>query len=854
MKKIKLLRTIAAALALCLILPALAACGAATAQPSNTNGATNANTDPITAVPLPAKLSETNVTQTSSGETATALSPTELYLHVGSPIALSDGVIMPLDKENPGVTALIHMNRTLVPLRFVSEFYGAKVSYDESTRTGLIEAGGRIAMFPVGENHFLLDGDRIELDTQTLLTGGRIMLPLRALCEQVLGLSVDYLEGVIQIAKEETGLTQEAGAEVKSKIGMYIKAGSIEALQRYFEENGNTHEYDYLRVEMGAVDDMPMEEAAQSDGERAPNTNAEFSGSPQPSQTPQAPGEVADSDKGLESDSPSGAAGGSDHSSTNTQVEGIDEADIIKTDGKYIYLLDANRVTIVDAEGDMKIVAVIEKNDVYPMDMYIDDGRLILIGSRWLDYAQVYGEQVMRNDGEKSSYRYYSNVQTVSVRVYDTSDMADIKLLRDFEIEGNMATTRKTGGYLYLLTSMYRYDYSIDLRPCVGENGEFEPMPIEDIMIAPGQYTDGFLTLSAINLLDADEAVSGETITVGGYSTTQYMSSNAMYVATSDYMYGDEISIAKFAISGGKIGYAGSGRVAGRLNNQFSLDEHRGYLRIATTHWDGVSKNDLFVLDSNMQICGSVKGFAPEERIYSVRFMGDRGYVVTFRETDPLFVFDLSDPADPKITGELKVPGFSTYLHPVSENTILGIGRDVYDIYTRDRYGVETVVGTRQGGIKLSLFDVSDMGKPKEIDTLILGDEGYAEALYNHKAAMYKASEELVAFCANLYDFRGDSFSGAFVISYAENKLTELGRIESGRVERMYEKQWVASDERVMSDDPEVEEYVEDYYAYGYYAERLVYIGDKLYYANSGNLRCFDLHTLDEIQTLSLWK
>ncbi|MDR0490881.1 MAG: beta-propeller domain-containing protein [Oscillospiraceae bacterium] len=870
MKKTSLFKTIACVLALCLVFPLLSACQIWPAGPvvdkavtegQNTEAKTAAGQNPVA----------TGVAYTGGA------SSSELYLHVGSPIALSDGKILPLDKENPGIVAMVHMNRTLVPLRFVSEFFGADVSYDDGTRTGVVEVGGFKAEFPVGENYFVLDGKQIPLDTQTLVTGGRIMLPLRALCEQVLGLAVDYSNGLIQIAKT-TSITKATEKDVKSKIGMYVKASKLDSLESYLAEYGYGRYYDTYAVDnemsdgaweatsqpepganMANANDVPMQEPSSparapgalsgaSADQAAPDAQpmptqppASAAASAPPPSMPQAsesPESFSEKDTAEAALTETGGAGGADHSSTNTQVEGIDEGDVIKTDGQYIYLLCSGSISIVSALGEMTEVAKIDIGDINLSDMYIDDGRLIVIGSRWLNQSAAYIEPAPNAPSAKIATLPYRGVGLSSVYVYDTGDMSDVRLLRSFDVEGDIVTTRKQDGFLYFLTSMYyRYGDDVDPRPFAGENGDICPIPIEDIMIAPGYYADGFLTLSAINIVDTEDEVSSETITAGGYATTQYMSNSAMYIATDDYMNdGNGVSLAKFAINDGRIGYAGSGSVKGGLNDQFSMDEYAGHLRVATTNWDMTSKNNLFVLDGNMQICGSVQGFAPGERIYSARFMGERGYIVTFRETDPLFVFDLSDPTNPKVTGELKVPGFSSYLHPVGENTILGIGRDVYDVYMRDNNGKETVVGQRTGGIKLSLFDVSDMGKPEEIDTLILGNDGYAELLYNHKAAMFKANDGVLAFCANIFDNSiGDGgFSGAFVISYAGNILSERGHIESAQMrDYSYGK-------------------YNDNYGNGFYGERLVYIGNTLYYAENGIIRSFDLNTLKLTQSLTL--
>ena len=764
--------------------------------------------------------------------------PESLYLHIGSPIALSNGEILPIDSDNPGFTPIIHNGRTLVPLRFVSEFYNADVRYDAQNQTGIVEIGGKTAEFPVGRDYYMLDGARLPLDVETLNVDGHIMLPLRALCEKVLGLSVDYSDSVIYIAGTAS-LDETTVTEVRSKIGAYVKVSDLAALTEYFSKAA-VDMYSYVAIGEFIEDadvsfEMEMESAALSQPGAAagpgpsesppsmslPAPSATPSSAPSSAPSPEARPDSPDHDEDLQQNDLDGG-----YSSTNTQVAGVDEGDIIKTDGRYIFLSCYDSIRIVDTLGNMSLVARIDIPSYNLVDIYIDAGRLIAISNDYYSFNRA-----MPEAGGKI---VVDSRRCVEVSVYDTSDMSDIKLLREYRIEGNLATTRKQGGYLYLLTTQYLWDsptFATDPRPMAGEGDAFKPLPISDIMIAPGCPANSLLTLTAINVIDAEEKIASETITINGYSNTQYMSNNAMYIAADDYFYfgGNSLSISKFTIRGGKIGYAGSGSVRGSANNQFSLDEYNGYLRVATTEWDMMNKNNLFVLDSNMQVCGSVEGFAPEERVYSARFMGDRGYIVTFRQVDPLFVFDLSDPTNPKITGELKVPGFSTYLHPIAENVVLGIGRDVYDIFTRDRYGNEVVIGQNTGGIKLSLFDVSDMGKPREIDTLVLGDSGYAELLDNHKAAMFKADDAILAFCADIMDDTpGDGWwNGAFIISYADNSLSEIGRIKSAPVSGSY-------------------------YTYSFNGQRLVYIGGTLYYADSSVLRSFDLYTLAEKQTLAL--
>jgi len=207
--------------------------------------------------------------------------------------------------------------------------------------------------------------------------------------------------------------------------------------------------------------------------------------------------------------------------------------------------------------------------------------------------------------------------------------------------------------------------------------------------------------------------------------------------------------------------------------------------------------------------------------------MGDKGYIVTFRTMDPLFVFDLSNPKNPKVTGELKIPGFSNYLHPVGENLILGIGQDTYEIFKKDSSGKDVVIGTRQGGIKLSLFDVSDVGKPKEISNYVLGDSGsYADIFYDHKAAMFDSASSNVVFDASITDTSGNSKHGAAVFNFGNNTIKLKGIVAYIQ--------------------PEV------YGLYIPYGRRALYIGDELYYIQDGIVSSYNYKTLAPIATLVL--
>jgi inhibitor of cysteine peptidase len=297
-----------------------------------------------------------------------------------------------------------------------------------------------------------------------------------------------------------------------------------------------------------------------------------------------------------------------------------------------------------------------------------------------------------------------------------------------------------------------------------------------------------------------------------------YASTQSLYLVSTIYHYSEdaqgengfaiwsnptfETQIYKFDL-GDTVAYAAAGKVDGEILNQFSLGEFEGVLRIATTtgySWDGTSRNHVFCLDNNngsLDVIGSIRDIAPGERLYSARFMGNRGFLVTFVQVDPLFTLDLSDPQNPKIVGELKVPGFSTYLHPINDDVLLAIGQD-----TKAEGDIVKV-----GGMQLSIFDTSDFANPRLLHSETIGDRGtYSEALYNHKAVAFWSEKNLLALPVNLNeisdpqnpeDWGKNTFNGLYVYRLADDYSFELlGRInmyvwdESNMDNWMYYPSW----------------------------------------------------------------
>jgi uncharacterized secreted protein with C-terminal beta-propeller domain len=664
-------------------------------------------------------------------------------------------------------------------MRAVSEYFGAEVAYDQAKKEAVITYNGKQSFFQV---------------TPSMIRDGRAMVPLRAICENVLGKKVSYYDRVIAVADHEIDLETNAKlmADVRAKIGEAVKAGSVRELEKVLTTTDNNR----YGITVGApLDDIAP--AAKVENETAQSTEA------------------------------AGSADASSYSTTNVQVEGIDEADIVKTDGKYIYIAGNNVVRIVGADkGDLTDATAIrlatEKN---VSEIYIDENKLIILGTRWENNGPILYREGPAADQKISIMPPYQPAKSFSFAdVYDISDPQRPVFLKGHEMEGNYQSSRKNGDIVYLVTNSYPGNGTVFpmMKDTAVSNSEFN-MKLDDVMIMPGHPCPGYLIISAINVSNGDKT---EVEAITAYGATMYMNDSAMYLAFNDT--GASTSIIKFKLEGMKVGYAGSGDVPGYLLNQFSMDEYQGNLRVATTVWEKNS-NSLYILDPSMNIMGSVENLAKGETIYSVRFIKDNGYVVTYRTMDPLFVFDLSDPAKPVLTGELEVPGFSSYLHPIGDDLLLGIGADTYDIYRKDSSGKEIVIGTRQGGIKFSLFDISDKGKPKEISKYVVGDSGtWSEALNNHKAIMIDTARENAAIDAYIgyEDGRTGGGQGAVVMNYDGNKLTLKGILGS-------------KDSGVYGNDIP-------------YARRILYIGDELYYVQDSRITSYDYDNLKEIDSLVL--
>jgi uncharacterized secreted protein with C-terminal beta-propeller domain len=460
-----------------------------------------------------------------------------------------------------------------------------------------------------------------------------------------------------------------------------------------------------------------------------------------------------------------------DFSTTNIQVQGVDEADMVKTDGRFIYVGSGRNVTILKAypPETARLLSKIPLNGTLK-GLFIDQHRLVV-----LEQNHDFNERF--------------SVST-SILVYDVIDKMNPVLVRHISTDGFYFDSRMIDDYVYVLVTSPAYIYINEVAlPKLYLDSEIREIDVSSIYYSNvSDYYYSFTTVLSVNIWRDQEEPDYEIFLLGAASNL-YVSLNSIYITIPDRT---RTFIHKVRIDHGEIAYTASGEVPGYVLNQFSMDEYNGYFRIATTTgrlsrtWVGIaSQNHIYVLDTNLNIVGKLENLAPGEKIYSARFMGDRCYLVTFRKVDPLFVVDLANPLEPKVLGQLKITGYSDYLHPYDENHIIGIGKET--------------VAAEEGnfawyqGVKISLFDVSNVTAPKEIAKYEIGDRGTdSPVLRDHKALLFDKSKQLLVLPILLAEIDEDKYpegvppfihgdfvwQGAYVFDISlENGLVLRGRI-----------------------------------------------------------------------------
>jgi len=480
------------------------------------------------------------------------------------------------------------------------------------------------------------------------------------------------------------------------------------------------------------------------------------------------------------------ASGALDFSGTNVQVEGVDEADIIKTDGRYIYMATDDTVVIVRAypPEEAEVVARLRLYQ-WVSDLFINGDKLavFLTLSREVYYDVLGCEPSPDLDIE------------TTVQVYDISDRSSPELEREVTVEGAYFNSRMIGDYVYAVVrkGAWLERDEVSLPSFSSEKTWWEVDPTDIYYVNQSDMGFVFTNVLAFNVQDPGEEFTSETFLLG-VGTALYVSLENIYIAAGGW--DEETSIYKIGIQGGEVSYVAEGKVPGRVLNQFSMDEHDGYFRIATTQGrvsrsGGGTGNNVYVLNSTLGIVGSLEGLAPGEEIHSARFMGERCYLVTFRKVDPLFVIDLSDPSEPEVLGKLKIPGFSDYLHPYDENTLIGFGKETEEAEEGDFAWHQ--------GIKISLFDVSDVSNPRELAKLVIGDRGSdSPVLRDHRAFLFSGARNLLVVPILVAEVDPERFSGpvpantpgefVFQGAYVLDVSPESGISVRGRVTHLDER------------------------------------------------------------------
>lgn len=505
-----------------------------------------------------------------------------------------------------------------------------------------------------------------------------------------------------------------------------------------------------------------------------------------------------------------------DYSTTTEQVEGVAEADIVKTDGKYIYYIKGTTLSIYSAKGaESSLISRTELSREHTAeygDMFLKDDRLIIIQPE----------------------HYNKNKSSVAILIYDIRDPAAPKQISQVCQDGWYNSARMVGDYMYLISNCHINVAAIDkddpstFVPTTEVNGVCEPVPADSIYrYEEEEYTNQYTVIGSFNYKDGSLK---DTASLLGGTDNVYCSKGNIILADSKYNKENnqegsypinQTVVSCLEIKEGQIEYKNSGEVDGVLENQFFIDEYNGYFRFVTTATVATQVRQKFdnsehevisyreetsarltILDSKLKKVGEITDLARGERVYSVRFMGDTAYFVTFRQTDPLFSADLSDPTNPKILGELKIPGFSEYMYPYGDGLLLGFGMDADENTGRTKE------------LKLSMFNISDPANVTEQDKTIIDNSSYSPALYNHKAMLVNKNKNLIGFAAT------DDFNNS---NYVVLKYTGKGFITVATLK------------------------IETDYKYAMDDVRGLFIADAFYVISKNTLQVFDIANFTQI-------
>ena len=463
---------------------------------------------------------------------------------------------------------------------------------------------------------------------------------------------------------------------------------------------------------------------------------------------------------------------------TNVQVQGIDEPDFVKTDGTYMYVARGSTVSVIRAYPPQNASLVDTlRFDTEVQGIFISPGRLIVITSGFAN-------------GSKLAY-----VQTTSLQMFDVSDVSAPALIKSISVSGSFIDARLTDGYVYAIfqqpTEFLADGNASVVAPVVVDGKVSEAIQPSSVFYSTSSGVP-FSMYTIILSMKVSDGSHTQNAVLTGWGSTVYASNSNVYLAFPDRSvyplalgvavggirtvplgaprllpfwwggWGSNTTIFRIAYSNGNTGVAAEGTVPGTILNQFSLDEYNGYLRVATTsnsrlaNQSWVQVNNVYVLDQDLKVSGALEGLAPNEKVYSVRFLGEVGYVVTYERIDPLFAISFANPTHPTVLSALVLTGFSDYLHPLGNGYLLGVGKQTLPAPSESGYVLYE-------GMKLSLFHVSANGTSTEVARVLIGDRGSDSPVStDHRAFVYLSSTGLVALPILVAQVKDNSSAGGF--------------------------------------------------------------------------------------------
>lgn len=691
--------------------------------------------------------------------------------------------VTPITQNLQSVQKTIYGAKDYLPLRQTFESLGFKVSWQEANKTVAIDKGTSQITFRPNDAYFLKDGVLKDGKIAPILINNKMYFSVAS--------AYQIFNQVQWAGKTNIAISKQWQSEAKTLPKLKNKF-EFDKLQSFYPSQ---QIYYTMRLE-----NAPAAEASSTT--------------------------AGAKDSGQEADV----------SQTNNQVAGVDESDIQKLDANFLYTIKDNAVQIFKlGRQDLGLHLQIEDPTFFPSQLFITKDYLITIGTETRLETQVIESE--KRIGIMPIYHQ----QPLMVRFYKISDLATKKIdnIMSYGVEGNFVAARLIDNYIYLVANQYSY-YGPMVSPVLYQRSQQtklveQTLPIDNMSYFPGQGSNMMLYTVGINLDQLNMSGLDVKTYLGG-AHTAYATADALYLAGQSYsgMWWRESSqkteLYGFDLNKGKVNFRATGSVPGTLINQFAMDEHNGFFRVATTNWlynektnEQTTSNDLYILDKQMTQVGQLSGLAPGERIYSTRFMGDRVYMVTFRQVDPFYVIDASKPEAPSVLGYLKIPGYSSYLHPYDDHTIIGIGMETEAIGER-------VVNA---GVKISLFDVTDFKNPIEKDKVIIGKgNSYTDVSWDHKAFLFNKNRNIMAMPIMAQGANGEwSTQDAYIFSFTpEGMLNQRGKISHAT--------------------GTVGVPVPDYNYWEEYISRIFYVNQDLYTISNKWLQLNDFDTLKPINAV----